>query len=162
MVGDSGQANIRAANAYDSYVNSLASRAKFNETIAAAYIQGSIRLGKLRVLGGVRVENTETEGTAWARNATASWGGNSVGGASLDPTVVAANIARAERSFIRRNTLGGEYRDVFPGLHFVYEPFDSLLVRASYNRAISRPPVPNLIPTLTENSETNTISMGNP
>ena len=151
-----------AANAYDSLVNSLNGRAKFNETISAAYIQGSFRVGKLRVLGGVRVENTETEGTAWARNATASWGGNSVGGASLDPAVVAANVARAERSFIGRNTSEGEYRDVFPGLHFVYEPLESLLVRASYNRSISRPPVPNLIPTLTENTETTTISMGNP
>jgi TonB-dependent receptor len=114
------------------------------------------------VLGGVRVEETETEGTAWARNVTASWGGNSVGAASTDPAVVAANVARAERSFIRRNTAEGQYRNVFPGLHFVYEPVQSLLVRASYNRAISRPPVPNLIPTLTENLDTNTISTGNP
>jgi TonB-dependent receptor len=151
-----------AANAYDSYVNSLTSRAKFSEKITAGYIQGSIKLGRLRVLGGVRVEDTETEGTAWARNATASWGGNSVGGASLDPAVVAANIARAERSFVRRNKSEGQYRKVFPGLHFVYEPAQSLLVRASYNRAISRPPVPNLIPTLTENLDNNTISTGNP
>ena len=151
-----------AANAYDSHVNSQNSRAKFNETITAGYFQGSIKLGRLRVLGGVRVEETETEGTAWARNATASWGGNSVGGASLDPAVVAANVERAERSFVRRNTLGGKYRNVFPGLHFVYEPMQSLLMRASYNKAISRPPVPNLIPTLSENLETNTISTGNP
>jgi TonB-dependent receptor len=151
-----------AANAYDSYANSLASRAKFNEAITAAYIQGSIKLGQLRILGGVRVEDTETEGTAWARNTTASWGGNSVGGASLDPAVVAANVGRAERSFVRRNTSEGEYRKVFPGLHFVYEPVESILVRASYNRSISRPPVPNLIPTLSENTENNTISMGNP
>jgi iron complex outermembrane receptor protein len=151
-----------AANAYDTYANSQASRAKFSETITAAYLQGSVKLGKLRILGGFRVEDTETEGTAWARNTTASWGGNSVGGASLDPSVVAANAARAQRSFVRRNKATGEYRNVFPGLHFVYEPFQSVLVRASYNSAISRPPVANLIPTLTENSETSTISMGNP
>ena len=151
-----------AADAYNSYANSNASRAKYNETITAAYIQGSVRLGQLRILGGFRVEDTETEGTAWVRNVTPSWGGNSVGGASLDPAVVAANEARAQRSFVRRNTASGQYRDVFPGLHFVYEPVDSLLVRASYNRAISRPPVPNLIPTVTENLDTNTISTGNP
>lgn len=151
-----------AANAYDTYANSQASRAKFTETITAAYIQGSVKLGRLRILGGFRVEDTETEGRAWARNTTASWGGNSVGGASLDPAVVAANVARAQRSFVRLNTSDGQYRNVFPGLHFVYEPAQSLLVRASYNKAISRPPVANLIPTLTENTENNTISMGNP
>ncbi|WP_414661815.1 TonB-dependent receptor [Horticoccus sp. 23ND18S-11] len=151
-----------AADAYNSYVTSNASRAKFRETITAAYIQGSIKLGQLRVLGGVRVEETDTEGTAWVRNATASWGGNSVGGTSTDPTVVAANIGRAQRSFVRRQTATGNYRDVFPGLHFVYEPGGSVLVRASYNRAISRPPIASLIPTVTENSENNTISIGNP
>lgn len=151
-----------AANAYNSYANTNASRAKFNETISAAYIQGSMKLGKLRVLGGVRVEETETEGTAWVRNTTASWGGNSVNGASLNPADLEANIARAERSFVRRNTQTGQYRDVFPGIHFVYEPFESLLVRASFNSSISRPPVPNLIPTVTENIDANTISTGNP
>jgi TonB-dependent receptor len=116
----------------------------------------------LRVLGGVRVEDTETKGTAWVRNTTATWGGNSVGGTSLDPAVVAMNLARAQRSFVRRNTSDGDYRKVFPGLHFVFEPVTSLLLRASYNRAISRPPVPNLIPTVTENLDANTVSIGNP
>jgi outer membrane receptor protein involved in Fe transport len=96
------------------------------------------------------------------RNTTATWGGNSVGGASLDPAVVAANVARAQRSFVRLNTDGGKYRNVFPGLHFVYEPVASFLARASYNRAISRPGVGNLIPSVTENLDTNTVSMGNP
>jgi len=150
-----------AADAYNSYVTANGDT-KFNEQISAAYIQGSLRLGRLRVLGGLRVEETKTEGTAWVRNTTASWGGNSVGGASLDPAVVAANTARAARSFVRRNTDGGQYRNVFPGVHFVYEPVASLLARASYNRSISRPSVANLIPSVTENPDTNTVSMGNP
>lgn len=151
-----------ALNAYNSYATSAASRVRFSEEISAAYIQGSMKLGQLRVLGGVRVEDTETEGTAWVRNTTASWGGNSLNNASLAPADVEANIARAQRSFVRRNTQTGQYRDVFPGLHFVYEPIESWLLRASFNRSISRPPVPNLIPTVTENLDTNTISTGNP
>lgn len=151
-----------AADAYNSYATAQNGRAKFREEISAAYVQGSVKLGKVRILGGVRVEDTKTEGTAWVRNTTASWGGNSVGGASLDPVVGAANASRAQRSFVRRNTSTGQYRDVFPGLHFVYEPIESVLVRASYNRAISRPPVASLIPSVTENLETNTVSMGNP
>ena len=151
-----------AADAYNSYVTSNTGDAKFRETISAFYIQGSMKLGKLRVLGGFRVEETDTEGTAWVRNATASWGGNSVGGASLDPAVIAENVARAQHSFVRRHTATGNYRDVFPGLHFVYEPVASVLVRASYNRAISRPPIASLLPTVSENADNNTITMGNP
>ncbi len=151
-----------AADAYNSFVTSNAADAKFRETITAAYVQASARFGPLRVLGGVRLEETETEGTGWVRNATASWGGNSVGGASLVPATVEANAARAQRSFVRRNTSTGDYRDVFPGLHFIYEPRDGLLFRASFNRAISRPPVASLIPTITENSETSTVTIGNP
>lgn len=151
-----------AADAYNSYATSNASNATFRETISAGYVQASLKLGKLRVLGGVRMEETATEGTAWARNTTATWGGNSVGGVSFDPAVVAANLARAQRSFVRRNTLEGKYRNVFPGLHFVYEPVSALLMRASYNRAISRPAVASIIPTITENSENNTVTMGNP
>jgi outer membrane receptor protein involved in Fe transport len=52
--------------------------------------------------------------------------------------------------------------EFFPGLHFVYELLPGLLGRASYNRAISRPPVANLIPTLTENHENSTVTAGNP
>jgi TonB-dependent receptor len=151
-----------AGNAYNSYVTTKSSRTEFRETISAAYFQGSMKLGRLRVLGGLRVEETDTEGTGWVRNATASWGGNSVNPNSLAPADIAANLARAERSFVRENTAKGNYRNVFPGLHFVYEPRSSLLLRASYNRAISRPPIASLIPVVTENSENNTVTIGNP
>jgi TonB-dependent receptor len=151
-----------AADVYNSYSTANASRAKFQEQITAGYIQGTIKLGRLKVLAGVRVEDTDTKGTAWVRNTTATWGGNSVGGASFDRATVAANLARAQRSFVRRNTTEGSYRKVFPGVHFVYEPIESILLRASYNKSISRPPVANLIPTVTENLDSNTVSMGNP
>ncbi len=150
-----------AADAYNSFVTAN-NDTKYNEQISAAYVQGSIRFGPLRVLTGVRMEQTKTEGTAWVRNTTASWGGNSVNGTSLDPAAVSANAARAARSFVRLNTDGGNYRNYFPGIHFVYEPLPSLLGRASYNRSISRPSVANLIPSVTENLENNTVSMGNP
>lgn len=150
-----------AADAYNSYVTAN-NDTKYNEQIRAAYLQTSVRFGRFRLLGGFRMEETETEGTAWVRNTTSTWGGNSVGGTSLDPTVVNANVARAARSFVRRNTDGGSYRNFFPGVHLVYEPVASLLGRASYNRSISRPSVASLIPTVTENLENNTVSMGNP
>lgn len=153
-----------AADAYASYADAMNSRAEYSEDITAAYIQGTIKLGKLRVLGGVRMEETDTSGTAWTRDTTATWGGNSVGGTSVDPAVVEANRQRAARSFIRRNTIEGSYRKYFPGIHFTYEPIQLLQFRASYNKSISRPPVPSLIPTLSVNPTTDpaTVTGGNP
>ncbi|MBL9199866.1 MAG: TonB-dependent receptor [Opitutaceae bacterium] len=151
-----------AADAYNSYATATAGDVSFRESIGAAYLMARTKIGPVRITGGVRMEETETEGTAWVRNTTASWGGNSVGGASLDPAVVAANAARARRSFVRRNTDGGKYRHFFPGLHLVYSPAASMQVRASYNRAISRPPVASLLPSVTENAENRTVTVGNP
>lgn len=152
---------LTAANVYNSYANSN-QPLEFREKISAAYIQGNIDFGKLRVLGGVRVEKTETEATAWLRNTNASWGGNSVGGASLDPAVVAANLERARRSFVEQLTTTGDYQKVFPGIHFIYEPLGGLLVRASYNRSIARPPIAALVATIVENPDTQLVTMGNP
>ena len=151
-----------AADAYNSYATSNASNARFEETISAAYAQASTKIGRLRILTGLRVERTQTKGTAWTRNTTATLGGSSVGGTSLDPAVVAANIARAQKSFVRRNTAYGDYQNFFPGLHFVYELAPNLLVRTSYNRAISRPPIANITPSVTENTDNNTVTIGNP
>jgi iron complex outermembrane recepter protein len=150
-----------AADAYNSFVTAN-NDTKYNEQISAGYVQGSLKFGRLRVLTGVRMEKTKTEGSAWVRNTTASWGGNSLNGTSLDPAAVNANVGRAARSFVRLNTDGGQYRNYFPGIHFVYEPVASLLGRASFNRSISRPSVGTLLPSVTENLENNTVSMGNP
>lgn len=151
-----------ATDAYNSYNLSNLSNANYSDTITAAYVSGHVDLGKLRILSGVRVEQTEVTGTSWVRNQLASNGSNSVGGTSLDPAVVAANVLRAQKSFIRRNSSRGEYRNVFPGVHFVYKPQNTLLIRTSYNKSISRPPVANLLPTLTENPDTRTVVIGNP
>lgn len=151
-----------AANIYNSYNTSNAGTADFGEKICAAYVSGHINLGNLRILSGLRVENTEVSGTAWVRDQTAAWGGNSVGGSSFDPAVVAANLARGERSFVSRRTAHGEYRKVFPGLHFVYEPQKDFLIRTSYNRSITRPPVGNLLPTAIESPITSSVTIGNP
>ena len=151
-----------ATNAYNSFSTSNGSNNNFSEKIFAGYISGRLDLGKLRILSGLRVENTKVEATGWLRNTTAAYGGNSVGGASLDPAVVDADVARAQRSFVAPRTGKGEYRNVFPGLHFVYEPIKSFLIRSSYNRSITRPGVGNLLPTLTENLTNNSVSVGNP
>lgn len=151
-----------AVQAYNSYNASNASNVDVEEKTRAAYIMGSVNLGKLRILSGVRVERTETDSEAWIRNQTATWGGNSIGGGSLLPAAIATDLARAARSFVERRKTENTHQGVFPGLHFVYEPVNSLLARASYNKSITRPNTNATLPTLTQNDENRTIVIGNP
>ena len=153
-----------ATTAATAYTNASVRRLNtdFREIIGSGYVSAEMRVGKVKLLTGVRVENTRTEGTSWVQNATAAWGGNSVGGTSLDPTVVAANIARAERSLVGKKTTSRDYTNVFPGLHVVWEPTKGFLARASYNKAISRPPLSALVGAISENSDQKILTQPNP
>jgi iron complex outermembrane receptor protein len=154
-----------AADAYTGYVNARVADLAFRESVGAAYAMASAGIGALRAQIGIRMEETRTRGQVWSRNATAAWGGNSVGGASLDAAAVASNLGRAERSFVRKVTNTGDYRNFFPSLHLVYEPRSAYLLRASYNRSIARQPVQNLVAGITEGQSADgvpTVSFGNP
>lgn len=147
-----------AADAYSSVTSSLQGDAAFQETINAAYGMGGFTLGPLRVLGGVRVETTENEGTAYRRRTSAAAGTTSI--TSLPP---AQNAARALAQFAGgQETSSGRYQNVFPGLHLVAEPWRRLQVRASYNVSITRPAVASLLPTTNVNEDTRLVTTGNP
>ncbi len=129
-----------AAQAYSDLTIPFARPADFDERMGAGYIQANIRIGSVRGLAGVRYEKTDAIAYSWIRNVSVAAGTTSVGGASLDPAVVAANVERAERSYVTRQRTSSSYNNVFPGVHLVWEPASGMLVRASYNRSISRPP----------------------
>ena len=151
-----------AAQAYTDLTSAFARRADFDERMAAGYIQANIRIGSVRGLAGVRYEKTDTIAYSWIRTVSAGAGTSSVGGASLDPAVVAANVARAERSYVNRQRTNSSYGNAFPGAHLVWEPVDGLLVRASYNRSISRPALSAMLPTASVNEDLQRITIGNP
>jgi len=147
-----------AADAYNDVVQSKGSDSDFEETITAGYLQAGATLGKLRLMGGLRVERTEGEGRAFETRASASAGTSSI--PTLSP---AENLARATKRFaVPMRIVGSDYVDVFPGIHFVYEPSRRLQVRASYNRSISRPPIGSVLPNNTVNEDTQVVSAGNP
>lgn len=132
----------------------------FNERIASAYIVGNFELGKLRMTGGVRVEDTEVDGTGALQAITpeerarrAAW----VGPVSRDEL-----LRRTEAEYSGRRTATGETRDVFPGLHFKYEPVRGMVTRLSYATNIGRPAIGQLIPRTTINYEARTVSTNNP
>ena len=151
-----------AAQAYSDLTGSMARKTEFGEESFAGYMQGNITLGKVKGLVGARAEKTTVTGDSWIRNATAAYGGNSVGGASLDPSVVAANRARAERSYVRKERSTSKYANIFPGAHIKWEAFDGFLVRGSYNRSITRPNIISMLPTANVDDVNQTVSIGNP
>ena len=142
---------------------------RFKEDIGAYYIMGNMDLGKVSVLGGVRVESTEVEGTGARQVITP---GEAALRAAYVGTLPAAPVvgSAADTEIIRRNTAeysgrqtrGGKYRYVLPGVHFKYTPFAGLVTRLSYATNIGRPSIGQLIPRTNVNIDAKTVSSSNP
>lgn len=140
---------------------SLTGNQQFEEQIRAAYVMGNVRLGKLNVLTGVRVEDTETEGTGALQALTpeerarrTAWG--------TAPLTDAEIERRVREEYGRRVTRTGDYRSIFPGLHLKYQFNRNLLARFSYSESIGRPSIGQLIPRTTVNYDNQTLSTSNP
>ena len=93
------------------------------EDVSAAYVQAKLQLGKLGVLGGVRMEETEIEAM----------------GSLSDP----------RQPTVAQITREAKYRDYFPSLHFSYAARRNLVARASYSTGFSRPGLSSLYPVTT-------------
>ena len=141
---------------WNTVYQSQANDAAFESTVNAAYIMGDVRLGLLRVLSGVRWEETRSSGSNYIRvpqNATNN----------AQPTLSAeVNAARARDNFRKWTTQGTKYDHVFPGLHLLYALTRDTQVRASYNATITRPSPTNLLPAIVPNELNQTLSSGNP
>lgn len=132
----------------------------FRETISAAYIQSQVRLGDLSILGGVRIEKTETSGngplnqlTAAERALRTAWGNR--------PIDEAEGRRRALAEWGQRVHAEGSYTDVFPGVHFTYSRKNGLVARASYSTSVGRPPITSIIPNTVVNDDTQTLTTAN-
>ena len=130
------------------------------EEIPSGYVMGNVKLGRLSILGGLRVEETQVEGegskneiTPEERARRAAWVG---------PVTDAENRRRIEAQYGGRQRAEGEYRGVFPGLHFRYGWHDDLILRLSYATNIGRPSFAELIPNTTVDTVNHTVVSSNP
>lgn len=147
-----------AADAYNSVNATYANDAKFSENINAAYVMGGTKIGMLRMMAGVRVEQTKDESQGYQKNTSAAAGTTSI--TTLPP---AENAARAMKQFAGgMTTTKGDYKNVFPGVHFILEPARDFQVRATYNMSITRPALGSLLPINTVFEDTQLITAGNP
>jgi TonB-dependent receptor len=138
----------------------LIGRRMLEEDVLAAYLMGTVDLGRLSILSGVRVEQTDVSGTGAVTSLTpderarrAAWQG---------PLTEDEIVRRTIAEFGGRRTVEKDYRNVFPGVHFKYEPRDRLIFRASYSAGIGRPAFTAITPNDTVFEDTRIVQASNP
>ena len=109
-----------------------------DETVLAGYAMTDLDFGRLSLVAGLRVERTETEGSAPVYNQVTG----------------ALSTRTDERS----------YTDIFPGLTLRYEVTDALIARAAITRGMMRPDFTDIVPRAVESQEGTllVIQQGNP
>lgn len=107
---------------------------EINEDVYAAYAMGRMKFGTLGVLTGERVEQTDLSAT----------------GQITDPRNPGVSLV----------TRDGSYREIFPSLHFRYEPLKGFLLRVSATTGYARPSFGQLYPvtTVSYNTATGLVS----
>ena len=138
----------------------LGNRQDFTETIDSGYIMANVDLGKLAILGGIRVENTRTRGEGALVQITPAERARRA--AFVGPVTDDELRRRTTAEYSGRRTASGDYREVFPGVHLKYEAGGGLIARASYATNIGRPAIGQLIPRTTIDNEGRSIATSNP
>src|SRR5688572_14167795 len=128
---------------WQTVLDSKGSRTEIKEEITAGYVQGQVKLNRLRVLGGVRVEQTEPSGGNFVRQAITTGPNANNSSAALSAE---ENAARAEANWPTYVRQHARYNNVFPGVHAVYDIGRGMQARASYNVSITRPGGGQLLP----------------
>lgn len=147
------------AQVWLSTLQTLSGYADSKETISAGYVQGHIKLNRLSILAGLRAEQT-TPTTSSPRRVIITTGPNA--NTSAPNLSAEENIARAQANYPSIDKATSDYKNVFPGLHFVYRIADGLQARASYNVSITRPALNLLLPNFQVQDNTRIVSIGNP
>ena len=120
---------------YDSLKGSTENDFEAKETTTAAYVMGTLQIGRTTIVGGVRGEHN-------------TWD-------SLRKSVDARTL-----SVVTRRP-GRDYDQVLPGIHFRHALQRNLILRESYNRSYARPTISRL--TLGRSEDINgNIAEGNP
>lgn len=127
-------------NTAGSINNSLANDYDVKERILAGYAMATLKLDKLTLVPGVRVEQTRDRSQAKLITATSS-------------------INSGFNSFSSK-----QYTNVFPGLNARYDLTDAVVLRAAATTSIGRPNYAQLAPYVSVDQTTspNSVSQGNP
>ncbi|MCF7750047.1 TonB-dependent receptor [Bacillus subtilis subsp. subtilis] len=135
-----GQYSARPQDAGGNALASLEEDYIASEDIFASYAMGTWDIGALRIIGGVRVENTQFSAT-----------GNNVEVASNGRTFTVTPV-----------TVSRSYSNVLPGLHLRYDAGDDWVLRAAANKTVSRPSFGDIAPRIGLSRGDKEVRIGNP
>jgi iron complex outermembrane receptor protein len=129
------------------YTSNIANSRYTQETITAAFIRGDLHLfqNRLKLVGGVRAEQTNIKGLGQLNDPTRNIRRDAAGRPILDAagrpqalTTNALEIARLTR--IERGTIARkEYLRYFPSINAGYNLMENLIVRGAYYFSVGRP-----------------------
>lgn len=126
------------------------SRRIMEEAVDAGYLQASAQpFKRFTVLGGVRVEKVDVDTFTYVRYSTTAVA------AEPDP------FKRAARDFGSQTT-AGSYTKAFPSVHLAYDLSANLKARGSWSTSYGRAGLADLVPAISFNDQTMTVSAGNP
>ncbi|WP_417490695.1 TonB-dependent receptor [Maricaulis sp.] len=112
---------------FDSLIASLGASYRVEEDVTAGYLMGGIDAGALRVVGGVRVEQTETSAAGYETFFAEE-------GATVNGQVLAD-----DELFITPTTASDDYTDVLPSVSVRWEVSENIIGRFSFYQSIQRP-----------------------
>jgi len=150
--------NVATFDYSGNLTGSLAPDYDVKERIAAGYAMVTLKFGKLTVIPGVRVENTQDRTAAKVVGPAIS---TIAAGIKTDSAYAAA--LAANNGFNARAS--NSYTDWFPGLNVKFEALPNLLLRGAVTTSIGRPNYSTLAPfiTVTPNGGLPaTVNAGNP
>jgi TonB-dependent receptor len=132
-----------------------------SEGVTAAYLQAEAGLfrNRLKVLGGVRFEQTGARGeglltdpnAVWLRDPDGSYAHTAAGARVRRPEAGAAG-SMEELRLVRRERgarAARDYQGFYPSLHLTYAVRENLQARLSYARSYGRPDFTNIVPNST-------------
>lgn len=124
--------------AADAVARSAQENGEVSEMVSAGYVTGDVKLGRLGLLAGVRMEQTNI--------AAESPKFIQILPVLPSSAPVDQQVARMKQQWAHTAKMKSDYQNWFPGLHARYNLTQGLLARASYSEGIGRPPFGNLKP----------------
>jgi iron complex outermembrane receptor protein len=130
------------------------------EKIAGAYVMGNVQIGGLSILAGLRLEDTRTDGEGPLVQITPAEAARRAAwvGALTDDEI----RRRAYAQYGGRSKGTGQYRNIFPGIHFKYATPGGLMARLSHSTGIGRPEFGQIMPNSSANYTAETLTINNP
>ena len=152
--------NYFTHNIASSTQNSIANDVELTEKIAAAYVMGTLRVGRLTTVGGVRFEDTQVSGAGYKSELTAAEVARRA--AFTGPLTTEETIRRTLAQFGNPIKSEAGYHDFYPSVNFKYAFRPNFLLRVGYAESIGRPAIGSIRPTVSVNVINETLTANNP